>query len=50
MTLLITTTITPPFQVHTAGPSPAFLFDVADVVTTHGRGAHVTNEGKELIL
>lgn len=39
-----------PIQKARAGPSPAFLLDVADVVTTHGRGAHVTNEGKELIL
>lgn len=26
----------------------AFLLDVADMVSTHGRGAHVTNDGKEL--
>lgn len=31
-------------------PSPAFLLDVADVVPTHGGGAHVTDEGKELVL
>lgn len=37
------------FQVVVDHPS-ALLLDVADVVTTHGRGAHVTNEGKELIL
>lgn len=49
MALLISTT-TPPFLMNTAGPSPAFLLDVADVVATHGRGAHMTNEGKELIL
>lgn len=48
MPLLIPTT--PLFKMHTASPSPAFLLDVADVVTTHGRGAHVTNEGKELIF
>ena len=28
----------------------AFLLDMADIVTTHSRRAHVTNEGKELIL
>ena len=39
-----------PIQKARAGSSPAFLLDMADVVTTHGRGAHVTNEGKELIL
>lgn len=49
MALLISTTA-PPFQMHTAGPSPAFLLDVADIMTTHGGGAHVTNEGEELIL
>lgn len=38
------------FRMYPASPSPAFLLDVADIVTTHGRGAHVTDEGKELIL